>query len=482
VVKRYGLLAILLVAAFWRFYNYPTRWVLNQDQARDATIALYSIRTGSLPLLGSPSSAGPFNFGPLYDYTIILFSRLLPFVSGPWVGFTLLNLLAVYLFYQIGSIINGQRLGLILALVSAFTSEFIFNSPDMLNTVIVAFGVTLSIFLALKLITTKRLKFALLLGLAAGFTLNNHFQALGMSILLILTPLFLSLPFPKKLLAYFLIGLGFTLTFLSPLIFDFTHQFVWIRSVITYYTVGVHKFWAPTSWRRDIFTFWPELSGNTLIGSPSLGYPIILFILVSHLPLLKNFKSYFLSHKSHFLLSLYFLTQVLLLRYYSGTRSREYLIAFEPLLVFFFGYSLFLISSFSKYFFIFFVSIFIVLSSLTNLKYLGNRSQTNLIYSLKSSLDSQIPGPVNLISNPSSNMVSLPIFYLLYRQNRISPSGTPVLACINCTYPDYKLLTSVNLSSTQSYFLYILPQNFTPTRPIYALSPSLIFSWLYINY
>jgi len=478
VVSRYGLIIILLLAAFWRFYNYPTRWVLNQDQARDATIALYSIRSSSVPMLGSPSSAGPFNFGPLYDYTIILFTHLLPFVSGPWVGFTLLSLLTVYLFYLIGTTLGSRPLGLILATISAFSSELIYNSPDMLNTVIVSFGVTLTLLFALKLVTTKRLIYSLLLGLTAGFTLNNHFQSLGITTLLALTPLFAPIPLKKKFFSFLLIGLGVIITFLPPLIFDLNHHFVWLQSVIDYYTGGVNKFWAPTSWRRDLFTFWPQLFGSTLVGLPSLG---LLFIAITGLPFLVLTYTRRLTRPLS-LLILFIITQVFLLRYYPGVRSREYLIAFQPLIIFFFSYSLFVIFSKYKIVGVLLLVVFTILSSATNLKYIQNHSQADLIFNLKNSLDTQVNLPIALYSDQSSNMISLPIFYLLYRNNQVSPNGTPVLACINCSYPDFKLISSQTLSPTQIYYLYQLPSSSITNPLFYHLTPSLIFSWLYVNY
>jgi hypothetical protein len=478
VFSRYGLIIILLIAAFWRFYNYPSRWVLNQDQARDATIALYSIRSGSLPLLGSPSSAGPFNFGPLYDYTIILLTYLLPFVSGPWVGFTLLSLITVYLFYLIGVTLGSRSLGLILALISALSSELIFNAPDMLNTVVVAFGVTLTLLMSLKLVTTKRLIYSLLLGLAAGFTLNNHFQSLGITTLLALTPFFTPIPLKKKFLSFLLIGLGIVITFLPPLIFDLNHRFVWLQSVISYYTGGVNKFWAPTSWRRDLFTFWPQLFGSTLVGFPLLGWPFLITSALIPLTLLIKYRL----PRPALLLGIYFITQVFLLRYYPGVRSREYLIAFQPLIIFFFGYSLFVIISKSKIVGTILLVIFSILSSITNLKYIHNQSQAALIFNLKTSIDAQAKLPIALYSDKSSNMVSLPVFYLLYRNNQISTNGTPVLACINCSYPEYKLITSQSLSPTQTYYLYQLPISATTNPLFFHLTPELIFSWLYINY
>lgn len=470
--SKFYLILILLLASFWRFANYPSRWVLNQDQARDATIALYSIRNHTLPLVGSPSSAGAFNFGPAYDYLITFFSIIFPFDSGPWVGFTLLSILTVYLFYLIGTTLGTPHLGLLLALLSAVSTELISNSPDMLNTVIVAFGVTLTLYFVIKFLVSGSLKFAPIIGLAAGFTLQQHFQSLGLSTLLVTSLLF------RKNIKSILLALSSFLLSLSPLIyFDLTHNFTWIKSVIYYYTVDVHKFWAPTSWRIDLGTFWPHLFGQVTVGLPLFGYFLIFLVLISYFIFLTS-KSRFQILNSRFLIPivLSFFLQVLLLRYYPGTRSREYLIAFHPFVIFFAGLALFIISQKSKPIFLFLITGILFLSTISNLETIQIKSQAPLIYSLKSSLDKKAPSPISLYSDPNSNMLSLPIFYLLYHQNRISDTGIPILACINCQN-NGQLIAKESLSPTQIYYLYLLP---TPTN--YHLTPDLIFSWLYINY
>ena len=73
---------VLFSAIFWRFTNYSNRWTLSQDQARDAIIALEAIKEKGLPLLGPPSSAGPFSFGPTYYFLIIFFTILSSIVSS----------------------------------------------------------------------------------------------------------------------------------------------------------------------------------------------------------------------------------------------------------------------------------------------------------------------------------------------------------------------------------------------------------------
>jgi hypothetical protein len=445
------LFVILFISFFWRFIDYPNRWVLNQDQARDAVIAKYALENHLLPLIGSPSSAGPFNFGPIYDWLIMFFTLIFPFDSGPWVGFTLLSALIPLIFYFIGKSLQHRQLGLFLALIAAFSSAQILNAPDMLNTVITAFFVTLA-FLAIS-----QSKF-FLLGLSAASAVHSHFQSLGVSALLFSTTIFNRLrPAPQRLGLTIKIATGFLLTFIPLFVFDLQNRFVWIKSVITYYTGGVNKFYYPVRWLTEIRDFWPHLWGNVLTNIPLSGYLFILLFLVSLI----------LSHKSlpkklpTFILA--FLIQVLLVRYYKGTRSREYLIAFHPYFILFTGYSLSLLYSHFKPHTLLLALLIISLATVSNLKIIRQSSQAKKIYTLKQQLDSQYPGQIAIYSLPDYDMASLPIFYLLYRQHRLDPRGTPI---------------AITIDGNNNYLINPLPAK----HQLILYQPQDIYNRLFVNY
>lgn len=106
---------VLFFDVFWRFVNYPNRWTLNQDQARDAIIGLYTLTQKTLPLIGPPSSAGAFSFGPIYYWLIALFTAVIPISPfGPWIGFTLLSAASVIIFYFFGRNLLGKDFAFIL--------------------------------------------------------------------------------------------------------------------------------------------------------------------------------------------------------------------------------------------------------------------------------------------------------------------------------------------------------------------------------
>lgn len=438
------LLFILLIAFFWRFVDYPNRWVLNQDQARDAVIAKYALENHRLPLLGSPSSAGPFNFGPIYDWLIMFFTITLPFDSGPWVGFTLLSSLIPLLFYFIGKSLQSRQLGLFLALITTFSSAQVLNAPDMLNTVITAFFVTLA-FLA---ISQSRYFF---LGLSAASAVHSHFQSLGVSALLFSTVVFYRFRPALKIAA------GFLLAFIPLLIFDFQNRFVWIKSVIAYYTGGVNKFYYPVRWLTEIRNFWPNLWGNVLTDLPLSGYLFIFLFFISLILSRKKLPKLL----PIFILS--FLIQILLVRYYKGVRSREYFIAFHPYFILFTGYSLSVIYSHLKLPATLLTLFILSLSTFSNLKIVQQPSQAKRIYSLKQQLDAQYSGKIAIYSAPQYDMASLPVFYLLYHQHRLDPNGTAI---------------SITIDSEDNYLIEPLPQN----HNLVLYEPRRIYERLFTNY
>src|SRR5690348_1605926 len=88
---------ILLIAVFFRFYNFDHRYGLAYDQAHDALVARSALEQHKLPLLGPFSSAGPFVTGPEWYWFIALGTIIFPFsILTPWVVLAGLYTLFVY--------------------------------------------------------------------------------------------------------------------------------------------------------------------------------------------------------------------------------------------------------------------------------------------------------------------------------------------------------------------------------------------------
>lgn len=199
--------------------------------------------------MGPPSSAGNFSFGPLYYYVIIIFTYLLPFVNGPWVGFTLLSVCSVIIFYYIGKKIGGLAFGTILGLVSAFSSASIFHAPDLLNPMLLVFFVPLSILSMIKTLESKRFIYPAMLGFSTGVAINSHLQSLGLIFLIILTLIFKK---SKKIKTSLGIILGLIISFGPLIYFDLQNNGVWIKSIFEYLRFGQNKFNITYSDRKSV--------------------------------------------------------------------------------------------------------------------------------------------------------------------------------------------------------------------------------------
>lgn len=476
------LIIIIALGLFFRFYDYSNRFILNQDQARDISIALYAIRNQQTPLLGSPSSAGPFNFGPLYNYLVILSTFLFPFTAGPWVAFTLLSTTTIIIFYLIGTTIGNKIAGTIFALIAAFSSAQVHFSTDMLNTVIVAFLASLSFLFLAKFLKYFDNKNAFFLAFFIGFAINCHFQSFGLLSLLLSAILINNLSLKQRFYSALVMFFGLVTSFIPLIIFDLQNNFVWSTSVYSYYTQGQNKFYYPVRWLTDIRDFWPQLWGEIITGIPTSGYLLIIIFLIS-IFFFKKIKKLPLSLLA-IILSLFI--QIILLRYYKGVRSSEYLIAFHPYFLFLTGFSLTLLYKTKKYLFILLSLIILLASTYSNLKTIQKKSQAPIIYAFMESLNQLNPSSYNFFTrHPPNDQLNLPIFYLLYRQNRISDDGINIGTCFQkpdeapCPPPEniiyqHQHYTLYNLNNLTSEELSAL--NYT------QYTPTNIYNRLFINY
>lgn len=424
-------LAVFLLACFWRFVNFRERLVFNQDQARDATIAFYSIQEHRLPLIGPPSSAGLFSFGPLYYWIIILFEILLPFSRlGPWIGFAILSLGNVLIFWKLGHFLEGKKFAAWLGLLAAVTTSEVAGSGEMLNTVLVASATVLSFYFLARLLREGRPVFAFSLGLAIGLAINAHFQAAGLLPILILFVAMGGFPLMRKLKLFVVSSLGVALTFLPVLIFNFQHHGLWLERVVEYFLVGQKKFNVIITWGSEISDFWPKLWGQSLFGRPSLGGFLAIFVLTAFVLVLVNRQQKALSSRFFFIILFSFLIQAVMLRYYRGPRSWEYLNIFRPYLFYLAVWSIWKLKEKAKLLGKCLFILFFALMFLSDLKVISQKGQSAKIFRLKSSLDRELKGDkIRFYNFPQSDMVSLPLFYLFYREGRVSANGNKIGAC-----------------------------------------------------
>jgi len=468
---------VILSGAFLRVYNFSERFVFNQDQARDAIIGLYSIRNHKLPLVGPPSSAGPFSFGPLYYYLIILFQLLIPLPQAPWIGFTLLSILEIFIFYFIGKRYGDPKLGIIAAAVVSFSYPPIKNSTDMLNTYIVFLPISLAILIAGKIKNFSSFD-AALLGFFLGSAVNFHLQSLGT---LILLPLVLLLKFAKtkkvkdafKLLLFSFFG--FILSFAPLIYFEIKTRALWTKAIINYALYGQNKFYIPVRWLTDLKDFWPQLWGYIITGNYKLGYLLVFIFaiaLISELPLLLKKEKY----QKLVLLMISFTIQIVIVRYYKGPRSEEYLVFSQPFLIIFTAWSLWILNKKQKYLFWSIALVLITLSIKSDIEIVKQKSQAQHIYNLKEIIEKQSQKTIQLYTKNGTNMANLPILYLFYYENKVSSDGTKIGTCAPSTHCKLgRKIASYRDGQTSLYHLEQIPDNTLKKNGFQRYTPKTYF-------
>lgn len=474
---------VLISSLFWRFVNYSERWTLSQDQARDGIIGLYSISHGVLPLVGPPSSAGAFSFGPFYYWLIALFTLIIPAVNGPWIGFTLLSASTALIFFYLGYLNGGKSAGFIYGILAAFSSGLIFHSPDMLNPVPVSFLTSLSFLFVYVLSGKKKIIYAFLTGLVLGIAVNFHYQALGLLILIPLVSMINNYNYSKKLYVFILSILGLFASFLSLIYFNFTHRNTLLSNFLQFLTNGPEGAGNNSNLINDLFVFWPQFWGETLINTPFSGYLFLLLFLTALFLRIGSKKSF---DKPFYAISSAALFQVIFLFIYSGVRLPIYLIVFQPFFVFLTGWSVSVLFKTNKYLGLGILTLIILVSIPGNWQIVNNnKSQVADILSLKNSLDSQITGPVRIYGDEKSNMIALPLYYLYLKENRISDSGQEIVTCENriiyggdASESRWSCPENIPVIAGKNNFKIYLRKELTGEFPAAELNQDKIYNWL----
>lgn len=114
------LVLTIALAAFLRLWNLSSHAIFFGDAARDVLVAQESLETGTIPLVGIPSSVPRFHQGPLSIW-IIMFAQSLfgPNLYPTSLVFAILSLIALIAIYELLSITTSKEAGLIAVIMLA---------------------------------------------------------------------------------------------------------------------------------------------------------------------------------------------------------------------------------------------------------------------------------------------------------------------------------------------------------------------------
>lgn len=476
--KKPTLLFVLIftIGLFLRFYNYQNRWTLSQDQARDAIIGNLLSLQNLFPLIGPPSSLGHISFGPFYYWLIILFEKSIPIpFFGPWIGFTVLASSIIPIFFIIGKMLRGSYFGLLLALISSFSSGLIFHSVDMLNPMLVPFFTSLSMLFLAFLLKKQSVYFAFLLGLSVGLAVISHFQAFGLISFILIGSFFTK----NRFINIFSGFLGIFTTFIPLIIFNYQNQNKLINNFFSLTTQTPLSNYINNPF-KEIFYFWPKLWGEALTFIPNLGFiilPAVVLILIFSLK-----KKLFLNVEIIFLTTLSI--QAFLTFIYPGAKTPVYLLVFYPFIFYFTGLALYRFYNIQKNLGIAALFGILIICSYSNINILKGYTQNPLILEIKNQIGERAARGIQIYQTPSSEMISLPLYYIYQESDQITDAGFKIGVC------DEKIINGstscpqhlVPFLKKGSYLIYDLNQNKGQDELFEKIEAIKIYSKLYDYY
>ncbi|MBI3576731.1 glycosyltransferase family 39 protein [Candidatus Gottesmanbacteria bacterium] len=323
VRTHFFLFLILLLACVLRLYNFPYRYSLGVETVRDAVIGIEGARELQMPLTGSFSSLGPFTFGPLYAYQLIIATLIFRSLYAPWIYLTLISILYVVVIYKIGTLLEGPALGLLVATFAAVSPAQIISATHLTSHNVTNIFTVLAIYIFLKILKEKTSSWwNFLLGLVIGTGMNLHYQMAGLLVL----PLLIFVSKPKNYVRLFACGAGVFVTFLPLLFFDLNNHWFNVRNMIYYFRFGKNMIYIPNRWLFYVRDFWPGFWADAF-GIPTILAKaiMIIFLIVTAVQVAQKKLS-----RPYLLLLIALLVNFVLLRYYWGPRFYGYLNFLRP--------------------------------------------------------------------------------------------------------------------------------------------------------
>lgn len=320
---------VIIIAIFFRFYHFSTRWGLAFDQAHDALVAREALRQKKIPLLGPFASGANIVGGPQWYWVMAFFTWLYPrSVLAPWFGLAVLYVFFVALMMRIGYLLGSKKLALLVGVIAAFSPLQISQGVSLTNQSPMALIAAISLWALINYIKNKRSIFAFLLGTAIAAGVNIHLQGTGL-LFLIPTAVFYGQRHSLKSIFAFLTGFG--LQFIPMFIFETRTNFYNLSGLINYFLDEQYKTGISTGWLTYVFSFWPDLwrkiAGGNQWTSSLQGLGIAFLVVLGVFK--KKFSKPFLA------LVLSFVLIFISLRYYRGPQFESYYVFVHPFVLFF---------------------------------------------------------------------------------------------------------------------------------------------------
>lgn len=425
-----AVLAILLLAFIMRFENFPNRYGLWSDQARDVFVGRVANETRTPPLIGSFSSAGPFTFGPIWYY----YSMLMDLSPGNhmnyWIGMGLLSTLMTLGIMWLARQIIGRFASLAAGVLSAISLATIESSLGSSQHSLVPIMVTGMLVAMVAYIRHKRTLTLFLVGLFFSLAVNAHYQGIY---LIPLLAIFLLFNWPKlKDWLWFLLAL--LIPTLPMIWFDVTHKWWNLREIIDYYRFGQFRIYVPNRWLTYAGVFWPDYWSRVVGGGLVFAY----FSMAAGACLFwwqlakRNLK------KEMFLLVVGFFAAFVWFRFFRAERTYGYITFSIP---FIFIIVAWVIDHLRKIDTILGVAVLglFVFGSFSAVANNNHRNIYQVVKAFEEELDQQVPGSDYAIYDHqfTTSGCSISLSLILDDNNKSTNTGYPIGACTKGSCPPH---------------------------------------------
>jgi hypothetical protein len=340
-------------------------------------------------------------------------------IITPWVILSLTYVFIVFMMILIGKELIDKYFGLLLGLITALSHAQISQSVNLTNPSLVALFSTLAVYFLIRYLKTGKNIFIFLLSLSVSLTINTHFQAMYLLIIIPLAAIFKR----PSIKGFLYIVLGLIIPFIPYFIFELKSNFYNFRGMIDYIQYGQYKVYVANRWLTYVGVFWPKLWGDIVGGNPILGYfTIVLFALTVIISFMKKKLS-----REMILLIISFAIMFFALRFYRGERFFGYFVFLHPFVIIFSGFAYYMLYRINKTVGIFIILLVIFSSIRINSDIFTQKpgeSQTRS-YIWVQSFAEQYPGKkfqIYAYKNTSESL-SLPLVLYLNNNNLIDNNG-----------------------------------------------------------
>ena len=422
-----GILVVVIISCFFRFWNYLNRWGLAYDQAQFATVARYAHETSQIPLLGPFSSGGPFQTGGEWYWIVMMGTIIAPnFLLSPWVFNSLLTVLGVVIMILVGTIYKDKTLGIILGLLIAFSPAQIYQSTNLTNQTPIALFSALSLLFVLLYSRQKKALFIFLAALSVGFASAVHIQSIALIPFLFFTLIL----FRKRIIKSIIFVLaGLAIPWIPVLIADFQNNFYNTTAMLTYFSNDQAKTSYDVLGRRWL-TFLTEFIPNVW-GQISGGNIVAGFILIIISGILFGYK--FVKKKISkevFLIFISLAAMFVIMRYIRTPLFESFYVFIHPFVIFITGWVIYFIYKKNKILGFFSLSLVLLFSFISFWQPINNSTNNTFtqVSELKNILYERYPNEKFSIYDYDSNntSTSMSLVLVLYLDNRTSNEGKKI--------------------------------------------------------